>query len=138
MKRAAGPVMLVLASLLWISACSSSQLPPEPVVVGDKAASAAQTWLKISLVEQKWQLHRVYFAPSTLKPSSLLLRIRTPRGVETLPVESAVVGGYADSIEGPFYVHVGKRQLLAATLLSKQSPGAAPVPWAQWHAEQVR
>lgn len=68
-------------------------------------------WLKLSQSESGWTLRRVSFPPARLKVTALTLEIAGQEPPERLPLSSAVIADLPESTSGPYYVHIGSRDI---------------------------
>lgn len=100
--------------------------------IAARMAEKPSQWLKISLGASGWKVRRSSFAPSTLVPSSLTLRVSSEQGQEALALSSAVVSEHHEGGNyGPFYINLGDRDVSALSLESSN------VQLANWSADAL-
>lgn len=93
------------------------------------ARTVAETsqWLKVSLSPQGWKIRRSDFAPSTLVPSNLSMRVSSDQGQEAMALRSAVVSEHHQAGNfGPFFINLGDRDVSS---LSLEADGVQLANW---------
>ena len=100
--------------------------------IAARSTNESSQWLKISLGASGWKVRRSSFAPSTLVPSALTLRVSSEQGQEALALSSAVVSEHHEAGNyGPFFINLGDRDVSALSLESSN------VQLASWSADML-
>jgi hypothetical protein len=98
--------------------------------IAARSINEPSQWLKISLGASGWKVRRSSFAPNTLVPSTLTLRVSSEKGQEALALSSAVVSEHHETGNyGPFFINLGDRDVSALSLESSN------VQLASWSAD---
>lgn len=93
---------------------------PQPRArVGSSAKMSADEsgWIKISRTLSGWTFRRVSFAPASLQASDLSLLVQDTQGSERLPLAQAVIADAVGSLQGPYYINLGDRQVSGMKLM---------------------